>query len=125
MKYTIKSLQISQVPVQKTIINKTEAQVMEYVISFVSSGTIKESWGGKANSYQVYELRIYKTKTKYNKNEGKKIDVFLKGIQNIFYLFEKRARQLIQKDEHRVFIIMPIQGKEFGSQNEQRIYKRI
>jgi hypothetical protein len=110
---------------KKTIINKTETQVMEYVISFLSNGTIRASWGGKSNSYQVYELRVHKTKAKYNKNTGKTIEKFLSGNQNIYYVFEKRAKQLIEHNEYRVFIIMLIQGKEFGNQNEQRIYKEF
>lgn len=31
----------------KTIINKTEAQVMNYVTAFLLNGTIKEGWGKK------------------------------------------------------------------------------
>lgn len=109
----------------KTLINKSETQVLEYVFSFLSNGTIKETWGSKSNSYQVYELKIYKTKKKYNKVEGKTIDVFLKGTQNIYYTFERRAKGLMKKDDYRVFIIMPIQGKEYGDQNEQRIFKEF
>jgi len=109
----------------KTIINKSESQAMEYVISFLNSSTIKENWGSKAHSYQVYELKIYKTKTKYSKKTGKKIEEFLKGVQNTYYSFEKRAKQLLHKDDYRVFINMPIQGKELGSQNEQRIFKEF
>jgi hypothetical protein len=109
----------------KSIINKTESQVMDYVISFKIDGTIKEGWGDKDISYQVYELRVYQTKSKYDKKTGVKLEDFIKGERNKYSNFEKRVSQLLNKKETRVFIIMPIQGKEFGNQNEQRIYKEF
>ena len=98
---------------------------MNYVTSFMLNGTIKEGWGAKDLSYQVYELRIYQTSTKYIKKQGVKLDSFVKNKKNKFPYFEKQAKLIIGKTGFRVFIVMPIQGKEFGDQNEQRIYKEF
>ncbi len=95
----------------KSIINKTELQVMDYVISFLNNGTIKEGWGEKDFSYQAYELKIYQTKTKYAKTAGVKLEDFVKRERNKFSSFEKRASNLLHRKEYRSFVIMPIQGK--------------
>lgn len=108
---------------QKTIANKTEDQVFtDVVLPFVSSGIIQAKWGKKTQSYQVLELRIYKTEDAWFKKGGVALTAFLGNSRNIFASFEKRAQKALGKGAHRVFVIMPIQGEEYGSQDEQRIY---
>lgn len=109
---------------RKSIPNKTEDQVLtEYVLPFVSSGTIKERWGAKTQSYQVLELRVYKTKEAWVKKSGIKLDDLLKRKQNLFATFEKKAKKALGTGAFRVFIIIPIQGEKYGVQDQQRIYK--
>lgn len=107
----------------KTIINKEYSEVLQnYVIPFVKNGVLEEIWGKKKVAYQVLELRIYKTETKWDKKEGKKLEAFIKGKSNCFKSFEKKAKELINTRIIKVFIVTPIQGKEKGNQEEQRIY---
>jgi len=109
----------------KTIINKNETDVIEYVMSFKLNGTIKEGWGKKNLSYQVYEMKIYETEHKYDKKTGVKLTEFIGSNRNKYSQFDKRVQSIIDSDkqEYRVFIIMPIQGKEYGDQNQQRIFR--
>ncbi|TGL55263.1 hypothetical protein EHQ61_00695 [Leptospira wolffii] len=108
----------------KSIINKDYNDILtNYVLSYVLGGTIRASWGGSAKSYQVLELRIYQTEQAWDKREGITFESFTKGRRNIFSNFEKKAKEILNKEQKRVFIVMPIQGREFGSQDEQRIYK--
>lgn len=112
---------------QKSIVNKNEEQVFEdVVIPFVSSGVIEIKWGKTAQSYQVLELRIYKTADPWVKKTGT-LEDFLWRRKNIFAKFEKRAQKSLGKNKvvHRVFIIMPIQGDQSGSQDKQRIYREF
>lgn len=109
---------------QKSIVNKTEEQIFaDIVLPFVSSGFIEAKWGKKAQSYQVLELRIYKTKDAWFKKAGITLETFLGKSRNIFTKFEGRAQKALGKTVHRVFVIMPIQGEKFGTQDEQRIYR--
>jgi len=109
---------------QKSIVNKTEEQILtDIILPFVSSGFIEAKWGKKAQSYQVLELKIYKTEDAWVKKAGIKLETFLSKKKNIFTNFEKRAKKALGKTVHRVFVIMPIQGEKFGSQDEQRIYR--
>jgi hypothetical protein len=48
---------------------------------------------------------------------------FFARIRNIYTNFEKKAQRILGKTVHRVFVIMPIQGEKFASQDEQRIYR--
>lgn len=41
----------------------------------------------------------------------------------MFSKFEQRAKKALGKTAHRVFVIMPIQGAKFGSQDEQRVFR--
>lgn len=109
---------------QKSIVNKTEEKIFaEIVLPFVSSGFIEAKWGKKAQSYQVLELRIYKTKNAWSAKAGIKLEKFLSKSRNIYSNFDKKAQKALGKTVHRVFVIMPIQGEKFGSQDEQRIYR--
>ena len=56
---------------QKTLPNKSEDQVLsEVVLPFVSKGVITAKWGSSMQSYQVLELRIYETPTRWDKRTG-------------------------------------------------------
>lgn len=111
---------------KKSIVNKTEESVFtNFVLPYVSSDTIEAKWGKKPQSYQVLELRIYKTKDPWYKKGGIPLDTFLHKSRNIFSSFEKRAKKAFGRAAHRVFVIMPIQGEKFGTQDDQRIYREF
>ncbi len=109
---------------QKSIVNRTEDKIFtEVVLPFVSSGVITATWGKGTQTYQVLELRIYKTDDPWFKKGGGSLEEFLSGSRNLFSKYEKRAKKALGRGAHRVFVIMPIQGEKFGSQEEQRIFK--
>lgn len=95
----------------------------DVVLPFVSSGVVKAKWGTRTQSYQVLELRVYKTNAAWYKKSGTPLDDFLRGKKNVFGTFEKRAKNALGTGAFRVFVVMPIQGEKYGSQDEQRIYK--
>ena len=110
---------------RKTIPNKTEEQVLtDIVVPYVSQGTIKARWGAKTKSYQVVHMRIYKTLVAWDKKAGQSLEDFIgPKKRNLYNGFEKRAKSSLGVGNWRCFIVMPIQGEKFGSQNEQRIFK--
>lgn len=109
---------------KKSLVNKTEPQMLtEIVIPFVSSGVVSAKWGKKTQSYQVLELRIYKTTNSWNRKARKTLDSLLVRKQNLYNAFKKKADKALGKVAFRVFVIMPIQGERFGTQEEQRIHK--
>jgi hypothetical protein len=111
---------------QKSIVNKTEDQIFtDVVLPFVSSGIIEARWGTNMQAYQVLELRVYKTKEAWFKKSGTALDAFIGKGRNIFSNMEKRAQRSLGRAAHRVFVIMPIQGEKFGTQDEQRVYREF
>lgn len=111
---------------RKSIVNKTEDRMLtEVVLPFVQSGVIRAKWGESTQSYQVLELRVHATEKSWDKKSGTKLDDFIGKAKNRFSIFEKRAKNLLGVSLHRVFIVMPIQGEKFGSQDEQRIWKEF
>lgn len=111
---------------QKTIVNKTEEQILtEVVIPYVSTRVVEVKWGSKTQSYQVIDLRVYKTKKPWYKKSGYPLEKFLGRNRNVFSTLEKKAQRALGRKTHRVFIIMPIQGEKFGSQDDQRIYREF
>lgn len=109
---------------RKSIVNKTDDQILaEVVIPFVSTGVVSARWGKKVQSYQVLELRIYQTEKAWHKKSGVTLDGFIGKKKNLFPKFEQKARQALGSTKNRVFVIMPIQGEKFGSQDEQRVYR--
>lgn len=107
---------------RKSIVNKTEEQMLTgYVIPFVSNGVIQEKWGSKLRSYQVLELRVFATSSAWHKASGTKLEKHIGKAQNRYKTLEKRAKKAISVPAHRVFIVMPIQGDEYGTQDDQRI----
>lgn len=111
---------------RKSIINKTEEQILtEYVIPFVKNGVIKARWGETTQLYQVLELRVFGTSEAWDKKSGIALDAFIGKAKNRFKQFEKRALRALGATTHRVFIVMPIQGEQFGTQDEQRIWREF
>lgn len=107
---------------RKVIVNKTEEQILtDCVIPFVSTGIMKAKWGKKIQSYQVLELRVYRTNTPWVKPSGIPLEEFIGKAPNRFKVFEKRAKAALSVSAHRVFVVMPIQGDEYGTQDDQRI----
>ena len=110
---------------KKSIVNRSEsAMLAEVVIPFVSTGVISAKWGKTQQSYQVLELRIYKTDTAWRKAAGQTLDGFIGAKKpNLFNRFKAKAEKALGKGAFRVFVVMPIQGEKFGSQEEQRVFK--
>ena len=108
---------------QKTIPNRTEAEVLsEIVIPFIANGVITARWGKKVQSYQVLELRIFETKDVWNKVKGPIADV-IKSKRNIYKRFGNKAEALLSSRKPKVFVITPIQGEKHGDQEQQRVFK--
>lgn len=108
---------------QKTITNKSEDDMLRLTISYMSSGTITYKWGGKDQTYQVLEIRVYMTKEKWNRAMKIPFEHFIKNKKDRFSIFKEKAEALLGHNKPRVFVIMPIQGKKSGNQSEQRVYK--
>jgi len=109
---------------RKSIVNKSEEQMLtECVIPFKRTGVIKARWGSNTQSYQVLELRVVATAKPWYKASGTPLDQFIGSAKNRYSTFEKRAEKALGTTAHRVFIVMPIQGEQFGTQDEQRIWK--
>ncbi len=109
---------------RKSLVNKSEEHMLtEIVLPFVQTGVVRAKWGSANQSYQVLELRVFATETSWDKKSGVQLDSFLGSAKNRFRTFEKRANNVLGKKVHRVFIVMPIQGEKFGTQDEQRIWK--
>jgi hypothetical protein len=110
---------------QKTLENRSEERMLsEVVLPFLANGTISSKWGKTRQSHQVLELRIYETKEKWDRKNGP-LSERIKGKQNKYKRFEKKAEDLLGKNRPRIFVVMPIQGERHGSQDEQRIYREF
>lgn len=108
---------------QKTIPNKSEDRLLsEVVLPFVSKGVIAAKWGKNTQTYQVLELRVFETSVAWDKRNGP-LSELTKGKRNQFSRFEAKAQKLLGKNAPRVFVIMPIQGEQHGSQEDQRVYR--
>jgi hypothetical protein len=111
---------------RKSIVNKSEDQMLtEFVIPYVRNGVIKARWGKSMQSYQVLELRIFGTARAWSKPSGIQLDRFIGKAKNRFSAFERRAKNVLGSEVYRVFIVMPIQGEPYGSQDQQRIWKEF
>ena len=108
---------------QKTLPNKSEDELLsQIVLPYVATGIIRAKWGAKTQSYQVLELRVYRTNESWDKRTGP-LNEIIKRKQNIFSKFEQQAQLLLSSDKPKVFIITPIQGSKHGDQEEQRILR--
>jgi len=111
---------------RKSIVNRTEDQMFtEVVLPYVSNGVIEARWGAKKQSYQVIELRVYKTDKAWDKRDGITLEDFVSRSRNVFARLRARAEKTLGKKTFRVFVIMPIQGEKYGTQNDQRIYQEF
>lgn len=113
---------------KKTIKNKSQEQIMlQCVLPFVSNHTINADWGTKTNSLQALELRVYKTDRAWDSKTDGTFEEYIqkKKCSNQYYLLKKKAEQILGSEQMKVFIIMPIQGEKYGTQNDQRIYKEF
>lgn len=108
---------------KKTLSNRTEEIVLSYVVSFLKDRTIAETWGKNPQVYQVLDLRIYETSEAWDRKQDGPLESFVKGSRNCYGKFRKLAERIIGSKASRVFIVMPIQGKKLGSQEEQRIFR--
>jgi nucleoside 2-deoxyribosyltransferase len=106
---------------QKSIFNKTHEQALDIVTEFMQEGTITTRWGNATRTRQALELRIFQTNEKYNKTSGTSFSDFAKRRRNVYPRLEKEAEERLPQNRVRVFVVMPIQGDEFGSQTEQQI----
>jgi hypothetical protein len=108
----------------KTITNRSEVEVLtDFVIPFISSGTITTKWGSEVKTRQALELRIYGTDAPHNRSAGQSFEQLIKGRQNRFRTFETKAQKTLSKRRMRVFVITPIQGDKYGPMEQQRIFK--
>lgn len=64
---------------------------------------------------------MYKTSAAWNKKSGTILDDFLGSKKNVFSAFEKRAKVALGTGAFRAFVVMPIQGEKYGTQDEQRL----
>ena len=109
---------------RKSIPNKTEDQVLaDYVIPYVSRGAISAKWGKKTHNYQVVQLKIFGTDQSWDKKSGQSLEDFIGKKRNQFNKFEKKAKKALGVGSWRCFIVMPIQGEKFGTQEDQRIFR--
>lgn len=108
---------------RKSLSNKSEEDILSLVTQFKAEGAISAYWGEKTQTYQVLELRIFQTTNKWNRPTDGALESFIgKGKRNLYQKYEKKAQKILGKKTHRVFVVMPIQGEKFGSQDEQRIF---
>jgi hypothetical protein len=108
----------------KTVTNKSEVHVLtNFVAPFISTGTITTNWGKDVKTRQALELRIYATDLPHNRKAGQSFEQLIKGKQNRYGTFEKKAKAILGAKRHRVFVIMPLQGEKYGVQEQQRIFK--
>lgn len=111
---------------RKSIVNKSEDQMLtDVVLPFVRTGVITARWGKSTQSYQVLELRVYGTTDAWYKASGVPLDKFIGKSRNKFASFEKKARKALGVNAPRVFVVMPIQGEQFGTQDEQRVWREF
>ncbi len=106
---------------QKSIFNKTHEQALDIVTEFMQESTITTRWGNQTRTRQALELRVFQTSEKYNKTSGTSFSDFAKRRRNVYPRLEKEAEERLPQNRIRVFVVMPIQGDEFGSQTEQQI----
>lgn len=107
---------------QKIIYNQDESAATQFVSTFMDSGTVTTKWGAKALRRAALELRVYRTPSVFAKKRGHSFDTFIKGHRNIYASLAKEVRRR-RGPTYRVFVVMPLQGREHGTQDEQRIFK--
>ena len=107
---------------QRLISSSNEAEILSLVTSYETQKTITYRWGKNTQTYRPLEVRVYQSKEKWNKKSGIKFEEFSKGKNNVFKKFKAKVDRQASDNWPRVFIIMPIQGKKYGTQEEQRVF---
>jgi hypothetical protein len=108
---------------RKIVTNKDEADVMtSFIVPFLETSTINTKWGKKTYRRQALELRVYGTEKPFDRRSGKTFDQFVKNRKNRFNELAKKAKAGLGPTT-RVFVVMPIQGEQYGDQEEQRVFK--
>jgi hypothetical protein len=97
----------------------------DVVLPYVSNGVIEARWGTKKQSYLVIDLRVHKTEKAWDKRDRIPLETFMGKSRNVFGRLRARAEKTLGKKSFRVFVIMPIQGEKYGTQNDQRIYQEF
>ncbi len=106
----------------KLIYNRSEAQVLtEFVIPYLQTGTIQTTWGDKIQTVPVADLEVYRTEQRYDKKQRVPFEQFKRRKRNLFPALAEKAQRSLSKAKTRVFVIMPIQGNDQGTAEEQRI----
>lgn len=106
----------------KSVFNRDRGQVVDLVTEFLRDGTITTEWGKETKTRQAYELKIYETEGPYSKRTSGSFEDFIAGKRNRFSTFEKEARKRLDAKRYRVFVVMPIQGDEYGEQANRSIF---
>ncbi len=107
----------------KLVYNRSEAQVLtEFVVPYLQNGTIQTTWGKKVQTVPVADLEVYRTEARYDKQQGIPFERFKRKKRNLYPKFAAQAKRGLSKAKARVFVIMPIQGEEEGTSEEQRLY---
>lgn len=106
---------------QKSIFNKSHEQALDIVSEFMTEGTVTTRWGNETRTRQALELRAFRTPEKYNKKSGVSFSDFAKRRRNVYPRLEKEARERLPQNRIRVFVVMPIQGDQYGTQSQQQI----
>lgn len=110
---------------QRYMCNLSEEEAnAKIILPFINDGIVQYRRGGKTSSYQVVDLRIYKTRDSWNKKQTKFED-FISGKNNVAKAVLQKANALAANTQFRVFVVMPIQGDKYGEQNEQRIHEEF
>ena len=107
---------------QRYLCNLSEdAAHAEVIEPFLNDGVVRYARGGKVTPFQVVDLRIYKTREAWNKKQARFED-FIANKNNVSKAVLKKAQARVAKTQFRVFVVMPIQGERYGTQNEQRVH---
>jgi hypothetical protein len=111
---------------RKVVENKIESEVISsFIVPFLREGTITTPWGRTPQTRQALELRIYQADTPYSRKTSGDFESFIKGRRNRYNTLAGKAEKLLGQAKARVFIVTPIQGDEFGVQEQQRIYREF
>lgn len=108
----------------KNIANKSDSEMlMEVVLPFVQRRTVPFKRGGKRQELQVLEINIYGTEELWARKLGVTLDQHTKRRKDQFANFAAKAQEILEPASFRAFVVMPIQGGDYGALREQMIKK--
>ncbi len=96
----------------------------QVILPFLRDGIVNYRRGGRTTSHQVVDLRIYKTKEHWSRKQST-FDDFIAKKNNVAKAVIAKAQSRTVAPQHRVFVVMPIQGDKYGEMNEQRIHEEF